>query len=229
MLFLTIVISRVVVAGENVAPNGDLIDGAGTEASDWRGVSQRYLKPDQVADTFQRTHQPGGSSELRLTTARRGLIRWERTVRLAPGLYHLTGEIQEKDLTPNVDTATIGVELDENTFGMSETSQTQPSEWKTGGLYLKIGKSDRRIDITCKLVGRGSVGCRRILLVKADQPPPADTNIIDVDQYPEKENRRIKPRPYNPPSGQIWTLFVTIIALLAIATSGWMVLGPRRD
>lgn len=215
------------LAGESIAPDGDLIEGAGTEPSDWRRVSQRYLKPDQVGDTFQWTHPAEGSSELRLSNARRGIIRWERTVGLAPGLYHLTGEIQEQGLTPNVDSAVIGLGLGDNVFGIAESPQTQPSDWKTGGLYFKVGKG-RKVDIDCKLVGRGTVSCRRVILVKVDKPAPADANVIDLDQFPERVVGQ-SPRPYDAPSGQMWTLFLTIVALMAIAISGWIVLDPRRQ
>jgi hypothetical protein len=228
LLLLIIVHAKAVMAGESVPPDGDLIEGAGTEPSDWRRISQRYLKPDQIGETFEWIHPSGAPSELQLTSARRGLIRWERTVGLRPGLYHLTGDIQERGLIPNVDSAVIGLELSDSTFGLAESPQAEPSHWRAGELYLKVGKGPRRVDITCKLVGRGTVSCRRIILVKEKNPAPAGATVIDLDQYPERQEGE-KPRPYDAPSGKMWTLLLTIVALTAITISGWIALDPRRQ
>lgn len=213
-------------ASARVASDDDLIDGGGTMPADWQRVSQRYLKPDQVEGTFKWIHSPDGSSELRLQNSRRGIIRWVRSVKLDPGLYYLSGEIKEEGLTPNVDSAIIGLELKGNTFGVPQSSEPQASDWETGGLYFKVGKGGRNVDITCQLEGLGTVSCRHITLVKAGKPPAADVNVIDLDQYPE-QHRGDKPRPYDAPSGQMWTLFLTMASLIAIAISGWIALDPR--
>ena len=217
-----------VFAGEKVPPDGDLIDGAGTDPGDWLHVSQVYLKPEQAEHIFQWVHIQGHPSELQLSNPKRNVLRWERTVRLAPGLYHLTGEIRTEGLRPNLDLGNIGLELSRNMFGLSWLEQDQSSEWRKGELYFKVGDGDRDVDITCKLEGRGTVSCRRLILAKVATPVPNGINVIDLDKYPEEQHAQ-KPRPYDKPGGQIWTLFLTIVVLLAITVSGWIALGPRHE
>jgi hypothetical protein len=228
LLFLTTIQSVEVLAGESVAPDRDLIDGAGTEPSDWLRVSAGYLIPAQAEESFQWIHPLEGPSELRLSSSKRDIIWWERKVSLEPGLYHLTGEIQEKGLTPNLDSAIIGLRLSDNTFGISESSQSQPSGWQNGGLYFKVGKNSGKVDITCKLEGRGTVSCRHIILAKLAAPAPSGINVIDLDKYPEEQHAQ-KPRPYGEPGGQIWTLFLTILVLITIILYGWIAVGPQHE
>ena len=217
-----------VFAGENIPSDGDLIDGAGTDPSDWRHVSRIYLKPEQAEHVFQWLHLQGHPSELQLSIPKRNVLRWERTVRLAPGLYHLTGEIRTQGLRPNLDLGNIGLDLSRNMFGLSWLEQDQSSEWRKGDLYFKVGEGGRNVDISCKLEGRGTVSCRRLILAKLATTAPNGISVIDLDQYPEVQHAQ-KPRPYDKPGGQIWTLFLTILVLLAIAVSGWIALGPSHQ
>lgn len=215
-------------ADETLPPDGDLIDGPGTNPNDWRRIAEAYLKPDQADLEFQWLHPQGAPGQLGLTTPKRKLIRWERTVALAPGLYHLTGEMHTEGLQPGLDYTNIGVETGKNTFGLSRLQQDQSAEWEKGELYFKVGQGGRRVDIACKLEGRGVVQFRRIILQKLETPAPGGATVVDLDQYPEEMHAQ-EPRPYETPIGRIWTFFLMILMLLAITISGWIALGPPHE
>src|SRR5579872_3506831 len=204
---------------------GDLIEGTGDSPPGWRGVSEQHLDPAVAAETFVWAHPSGAPSELRLINRKRNLIHWDRTLNLAPGWYYLSGEVRTEGLLVGRDVAFIAVQLPKNAFSLSSTETGLQSDWKKGGLYLKVGKGGRAVVISCKLEGRGTASFRLLSIAAVASPPATAQNRIDLDAYPEE---REGPHPYDAPRGRPWTLMFTIMVLIMATIWGWIGLDPRR-
>jgi len=207
--------------------NFDLIEGTGNEAPGWRGVSEKHLDPTRAAETFVWAHPSGAPSELRLINRKRNLIHWDKTLNLASGWYYLSGEVRTEGLLPGRDHAFIAVQLPNNSFSLTSTNATSESDWKKGGLYLKVGGSGREIVVSCRLEGQGTASFRSLTIVTASNPPAGGVTRVDLDDYPVVREGQ-DPHPYPQPKGRPWTLILTIILLMAATILGWIGLDPRR-
>ncbi len=208
-------------------PSGDLINASHGEPADWERVSQRYLSSEQVAQTFTSAQVAGSPPELRLTNGKSNVVHWDRPARLPPGIYKLSGEMHPVGLDPMLDSATIGISTVKSTFGSSFSPPDHSTQWQKGGLYFKIGKAARKVKITCRLEGRGTVSFRRIELTRLSNPPESSATVVDLDKFPDPDEL-IPPRPYDAPTGRPWTVFAAMFLLAAISFSGWIALGPRQ-
>ena len=237
MLALVFVSGRV-LAEHNLLDNGDLIEGVGGTPIGWRGVSQRYLDSTEAAKIFEWHHVEGNAAELCLSSRKRGVMRWSQDLSLSESLYSLSGEMRTQGLAPGFDLATIGIQLinphgrrrgdRNNMFGVNWFDIDSSSDWKKGELLFRVGATQRKVEIVCKLEGQGTVCFRRIRLVQVPVPPSESVDVIELDRYPE-EHEWDHPRPYGAPNGRYWVLVSTTLLLVAIAVFGWRALGPHRN
>ena len=214
------------LADRNILLNGELIEGTGNRPDHWRTESLAH-----DARTFSWVRKPGGPSELRITNARSDFAQWVQTVRLDPGWYFLSGEMRIEGVDPQTGSGMIGVYVNGRGFGLSQNTRMS-SDWIAGGLYFKVGDPGYSVEIVCQLQGSsGTVLFRHIRLTTASEPPRSAMQ-VDLDSVLKarvlREKRSI-PKPFEKPTGSLWTYPATMLVFAAIALSGWLILGSTKS
>jgi hypothetical protein len=168
---------------------------------------------------------------LRITNARPDFAQWVQTVRLDPGWYFLSGEMRIEGVDPQTGGGMIGVHVNGRGFGLSQNTGMS-SDWIAGGLYFKVGDPGYSVEIVCQLQGSsGTVLFRHIRLTTASEPPRSAMQ-VDLDSVFKarvlREKRSI-PKPFEKPTGSLWTYPATMLVFAAIALSGWLILRSTKS
>jgi hypothetical protein len=215
---------------QNLITNSDLTEGYGGEPFGWTRGSNRYLEQTQGNGDFGWIHPPGASGELVLSAHEINVVDWDQTITLAPGTYHLTGEMWMND-ADSLRGAGIDFRFGNNTLGLAGFDSSLPSDWKKGVLFFKAGKP-RKVEVDCKLIGRSNktrtAYFRHLSLIRMSGSPPAGGTVIDIDTYGDTSLDRkfhASREAFMQPVGDPWTIIATLLLLSAIAIYGWVLLG----
>lgn len=222
LLFALVLSLNRAFADENLLLNGDLLEGDHGLPAHWQAQS---LGPDNTNKLFSWLPQTGGAGQLGITLNRPNSARWSQTIKTDPGWYCLRGEIGAGDVRPVAETGTLGVRVGQRTFGWSP-DPGHPSEWSTGELYFKVGGPIKQVEVVCELTGlHCSVSCRLFSLTALSGPPPPGSGAIDLEAAEAAVARAQKvplSDPFAPPTGNLWSLGVTIFLFIAVTVSGWL-------
>ncbi len=214
------------LADRNILLNKELIEGTGNTPNHWRTESLAH-----DARTFSWVRKPGDRSELRITNTRPEFAQWVQTVRLDPGWYFLSGEMRIEGIDPQTGSGMIGLYVNRRWFGLSQKPGTS-SDWIAGGLYFKVGDPGYSVEIVCQLQGSsGTALFRRIRLTTASEPP---RTVAQVDLEAVFKTRLLRemrpiPKPFEKPTGSLWTYPTTMLLFAMVALSGWLTLGSAKN
>ncbi len=233
-------------AADNLLPNGDLSQGAGTAPADW---VQRTLYGRSGSNTtgFSWSHAPGAPAELRITEQANGLDRWIQALSLSAGWYLLSAEVRTEDLAPDTPTtAELGIDQSNQLWGV-ETDPQRYAQWTRTEVYFKVPASYPRVRIDCALKSPGRAFFRDLRLVRSDGPPSPASPQFNLDLLPCEMAIRWLPKRSRGSflqlieqrvaqarnSGQtfvrrIWTVEAVMALTLLIAIAGWLALGDGR-
>lgn len=164
-------------ADDNLLLNADLDQGSGNLPSHW---STERTPPQGADQTFSWVRQAGGLNELRLDLTKPGSADWIQPVKLTPGWYRISGEIQA-DHAASLSVARIGIKFGDHRYSGRPHSPEHGSAWSPSEFYFRIGKPDQTAAVICRLAGRGSARYRRLRLTKVSGTPPPGVARIDLD------------------------------------------------
>lgn len=221
-LFLSgLLLAAPLLADSNLLGNPNLEQGAGDQPGAWR--TQRLMPG---GGSFTWTRKPGLGSELQVSNRGFDVAQWIQSVALRPGWYRLTGELEPKGEEAE---AMLGVALRHSVHGWSPGGTSDPSHggFHSGDLYFKVGQP-RDVQIVCRLSGRGSARFRRIELRSVDAPPDSLAMQLDLDEIEARHKTiqlRFNAKPFDRPTGHIWTEIMLLGVLAALFSWGWRHLG----
>ncbi len=213
-------------AQDNLLRNGDLKEGIAERPSGWTAAN---LFPQRADDTMVWTHPAGGPAELQITSSGGDTAEWSQTLGLAPGWYHLSGELMTEGIERRSLPPVLGIRVRGHAYGWTPADT---AAWQQGDFYFRTGALQTEVTVACQFGPPGTAHFRHLRLTKEAGPPAAEARQVDLEKEGSKvarmDRRFSKPklrRPYAAPVGSRWTIFALMFVLVAISAWGWMALG----
>jgi hypothetical protein len=202
-------------AGGNLLQNGDFAVGSGDSVDEWR--SDAWILTAGTTDYVWMRPQAGHGGEVEVDTHRDNDARWVQQVSLTPGWYYISAEARTVGVQRTFTGANVAVLED----GISSVDLRNDSDWRRLGFYLKIGPQGADVDVALRLGGymnltRGRAFFRDARVEQVSGLPAGADRVFDLDEIRKEE--------VTGPVGHTWTLVVTLIALVLLASVGWRML-----
>jgi hypothetical protein len=224
---LVVAAARASAAQGNILLNGDLSKGSESQPDDWR--SEAWINgPDAVRYGWKHpTVGSPGSAEVE--NLKPNDARWMQTLSLSPGWYYCSVELR----TENVGTAATGASISMMEDGITSSDVRGTTDWQRLGFYVKVSGRGADVDIALRVGGFGSLNVGRAFFRDAQveriaAAPPHAHPVFDL--------MAIRKASETGPIGKPITLLLTLMALVAIGTWGWLrfpwdppVASPRKS
>ena len=213
-------------AQENLLRNGELEEGVADKPADWIAAN---LFPQHADETLVWTHPRGLPAELRITSTGGDTAEWSQTLDLAPGWYHLSGDLMTEGIGRRSLPPVLGIRVRGHAYGWTPADT---SMWQHGDFYFRTARPSTEVTVACQFGPPGTAHFRHLQLTKESNAPATDARQVDLEKEGAKvarlDRRFSKPKlrkPYETPIGSRWTIFALMFVLSAISTWGWIVLG----
>ncbi len=206
-----------------------LIDGVAERPAGWVAAN---LFPQRVDETLVWTHPVGQPAELQITSSGGDTAEWSQTLSLAPGWYHLSGELLTEGIQRGSMPPVLGIRVRGHAYGWTPADTTT---WQQGDFYFRTGAPQTEVTVACQFGPPGTAHFRHLRLTQEAGAPPTQARQVDLEKEGTKvarlDRRFSKPklrRPYGPPVGSAWTVFALFGFLIAISAWGWLALGEAQ-
>ncbi len=206
-----------VLADSNLLRNPNLEQGSGDQPSAWR--TQR-LTPG--GGSFAWARKPKLDSELQITNSNFDIAQWSQPITLQPGWYRLTGEVESHGDGAR---PILGVGVSHSVKGWSSSGTPVPTlgGFYFGEFYFKVEET-REVRVVCRLSGRGSAQFRHLALTKMRAAPGSGALQADLGEVQPRHAAnqvQFNARPFDRPTGHLWTEIALLAGFAAVFTWGW--------